>query len=106
METAVRLGLNLAVLILEDSAYGMIRWKQAVDKFPDWGLTFGNPDFVKYAESYGAIGHRVERTEDLVPILDGAFKEGGVQLVTVPIDYVENTRVLVEELRGRVPEIV
>ena len=105
METAVRLGLNLAVLILEDSAYGMIRWKQAVDKFPDWGLTFGNPDFVKYAESYGAIGHRVERTEDLVSILDGAFKEGGVQLVTVPIDYVENTRVLVEELRGRVPEI-
>ena len=106
METAVRLGLNLAVLILEDSAYGMIRWKQAVDKFPDWGLTFGNPDFVKYAESYGAIGHRVERTEDLVPILDSAFKEGGVQLVTIPIDYVENTRVLVEELRGRVPEIV
>jgi acetolactate synthase-1/2/3 large subunit len=105
METAVRFGLNLAVLILEDSAYGMIRWKQAVDKFPDWGLTFGNPDFVKYAESYGAIGHRVERTEDLVSILDGAFKEGGVQLVTVPIDYVENTRVLVEELRGRVPEI-
>jgi acetolactate synthase-1/2/3 large subunit len=105
METAVRLGLNLVVLILEDSAYGMIRWKQAVDKFPDWGLTFGNPDFVKYAESYGAIGHRVQRTEDLVPILDNAFKEGGVQLVTVPIDYVENTRVLVEELRGRVPEI-
>jgi acetolactate synthase I/II/III large subunit len=105
METAVRLGLNLVVLILEDSAYGMIRWKQAVDKFPDWGLTFGNPDFVKYAESYGAIGHRVQRTDDLVPILDNAFKEGGVQLVTVPIDYVENTRVLVEELRGRVPEI-
>jgi acetolactate synthase-1/2/3 large subunit len=105
METAVRLGLNLVVLILEDSAYGMIRWKQAVDKFPDWGLTFGNPDFVKYAESYGAIGRRVERTDDLVPTLDGAFKEGGVQLVAVPIDYVENTRVLVEELRGRVPEI-
>jgi acetolactate synthase I/II/III large subunit len=105
METAVRLGLNLVVLILEDSAYGMIRWKQAVDKFPDWGLTFGNPDFVKYAESYGAIGHRVQRTDDLVPILDNAFKEAGVQLVTVPIDYVENTRVLVEELRGRVPEI-
>jgi acetolactate synthase-1/2/3 large subunit len=105
METAVRLGLNLVVLILEDSAYGMIRWKQAVDKFPDWGLTFGNPDFVRYAESYGAIGHRVQRTENLVTTLDGAFKEGGVHLVTVPVDYVENTRVLVEELRGRVPEI-
>jgi hypothetical protein len=54
METAVRLGLNLVVLILEDSAYGMIRWKQAVDGFADWGLSFGNPDFVKYAEAYGA----------------------------------------------------
>src|SRR3954465_6675574 len=45
METAVRLGLNLVVLTLEDGAYGMIRWKQAVDHFPDYGLTFGNPDF-------------------------------------------------------------
>jgi acetolactate synthase I/II/III large subunit len=105
METAVRLGLNLVVVILEDSAYGMIRWKQAVDKFPDWGLTFGNPDFVKYAQSYGAHGWRIEKADDLVSTLDDAFKDGGVHLVTVPIDYVENTRVLVEELRGRVPEI-
>jgi len=105
METAVRLGLNLVVLILEDSAYGMIRWKQAVDKFPDWGLTFSNPDFVRYAESYGATGHRVKRTDDLVPTLEARFKDTGVHLVTVPIDYAENTRVLVEELQGRVPEL-
>jgi acetolactate synthase I/II/III large subunit len=105
METAIRLGLNLVVLILEDSAYGMIRWKQAVDKFPDWGLTFGNPDFVRYAESYGATGHRVKRTDDLVPTLEAGFKDTGVHLVTVPIDYAENTRVLVEELQGRVPEL-
>ncbi len=59
METAVRLKLNLVVLILEDNAYGMIRWKQAVDQFPDFGLGFGNPDFVKYAEAYGASGRRV-----------------------------------------------
>ena len=50
LETAVRLGLNLVVLILEDDAYGMIRWKQAVDGFPDFGMTFGNPDFVRYAQ--------------------------------------------------------
>jgi acetolactate synthase-1/2/3 large subunit len=103
METAVRLGLNLVVLILEDGAYGMIRWKQAVDRFADWGLTFNNPDFVKYAEAYGARGWRIETTEDLVPTLEAAFKEGGVHLVTVPIDYSENIRVLVEELRARVP---
>ena len=103
LETAVRLKLNLVVLILEDSAYGMIRWKQAVDDFPDWGLTFGNPDFVKYAEAYGAKGARVATTAALVPTLDAAFEAGGVHLVTVPIDYSENTRVLVDELRDRVP---
>jgi acetolactate synthase-1/2/3 large subunit len=103
LETAVRLKLNLVVLILEDNAYGMIRWKQAVDDFPDWGLTFGNPDFVKYAEAYGAKGARVATTAALVPTLDAAFEAGGVHLVTVPIDYSENTRVLVDELRDRVP---
>ena len=103
LETAVRLKLNLVVLILDDNGYGMIRWKQAVDHFPDWGLTFGNPDFVKYAEAYGAKGSRVEATEDLVPTLEAAFAGGGVHLVTVPIDYSENMRVLVDELKNRVP---
>jgi len=103
LETAVRLSLNLVVLILEDQAYGMIRWKQAVDKFPDWGLTFGNPDFVKYAEAYGARGWRVEKADGLAPTLEAAFKAGGVQLITVPVDYSENIRVLVDELRKAVP---
>jgi acetolactate synthase-1/2/3 large subunit len=101
METAVRLKLNLVVLIIEDGAYGMIRWKQAVDNFPDFGLTFGNPDFVKYAESYGAKGTRVTTTESLIPVLEAAFAGGGVHLVAVPIDYSENTRVLVDELRAK-----
>jgi len=105
METAVRLKLNLVVLILEDSAYGMIRWKQAVDHFPDFGLTFGNPDFVKYAESYGAKGSRIKSTEDLVSTLETAFLGGGVHLVSVPIDYTENTRVLVDELREKLKQV-
>ncbi len=103
METAVRLKLNLVVLILDDGAYGMIRWKQAVDHFPDFGLTFGNPDFVKYAESYGARGARVEKLEDFIPTLEAAFQRGGVHLIAVPIDYSENTRVLVDELKARLP---
>jgi acetolactate synthase-1/2/3 large subunit len=103
LETAVRLGLNLVVLILQDNAYGMIRWKQAVDEFTDYGLTFGNPDFVAYAQAYGARGSRVEATKDLVPILQAAFQAGGVHLVTVPVDYTENTRVFVEELGNRLP---
>ena len=105
LETAVRLGLDLVVLILDDSSYGMIRWKQAVDSFADWGLSFGNPDFVKYAEAYGARGRRVESADSLVETLEAAFTEGGVQLVTVPVDYSENSRVLVDELRSRVREV-
>lgn len=105
METAVRLGLNLVVLILNDSAYGMIRWKQAVDGFPDFGMSFGNPDFVRYAQAYGAKGSRISAVEDLVPTLEAAFASGGVHLVDVPIDYSENTRVLVDELRNRVPGV-
>ncbi|MDP4023858.1 acetolactate synthase large subunit [Methylobacterium sp. NEAU 140] len=104
LETAVRLGLNLVVVVLDDSAYGMIRWKQAVDAFQDYGMTFKNPDFVKYAESYGATGHRIESVDSLVPTLDKAFSAGGVHLVAVPIDYSENTRVLVDELRAKVKD--
>jgi acetolactate synthase I/II/III large subunit len=105
METAVRLGLNLVVIILNDSAYGMIRWKQAIDGFPDFGMSFGNPDFVRYAEAYGAKGSRVTAVEALVPTLEAAFAGGGVHLVDVPIDYSENTRVLVDELRNRTPDV-
>src|SRR5712672_2275849 len=103
LETAIRLRLNLVVLILEDGAYGMIRWKQAVDRFPDFGMTFGNPDFVTYAASYGAHGTRVTEISKFIPTLERAFTDGGVHLVAVPIDYSENTRVLVEELRERLP---
>ena len=101
LETAIRLGVSLVVLILEDGAYGMIRWKQSVDQFPDFGMTFGNPDFVKYAQAYGAQGTRVAAIGDLVPSLERAFAAGGVHVVTVPIDYSENERVLVKELRER-----
>jgi len=103
LETAVRLRLNLVVLILQDNAYGMIRWKQAVESFTDWGLTFGNPDFAKYAESYGAKGSQVESADGLAPTLEAVFKGGGVHLVSAPVDYSENIRVLIEELRRAVP---
>jgi len=99
LETAVRLKLNLVVLILQDNAYGMIRWKQAADGYPDFGMTFGNPDFVTYAKSYGVRGSRVEGADALVPALEAAFASGGVHLVSLPVDYTENIRVLVEELR-------
>ena len=98
METAVRLNLNLVVLILQDNAYGMIRWKQQADHYADWGLSFGNPDFIAYASSYGAGGSLVTDADGLAPTLEAAFQAGGVQLVVVPVDYSENIRVLNEEL--------
>ncbi len=103
LETAVRLRLNLVVVVIEDGAYGMIRWKQAVDGFEDFGMTFGNPDFVRYAEAYGARGTRVTAVAEFAPTLKRAFRDGGVHLIAVPIDYSENTRVLIEELRDRLP---
>jgi len=103
METAVRLGLNLVVLLLEDNAYGMIRWKQEVDGFADFGLRFGNPDFVAYAKAYGAKGSRVSSASGLAAGLEAAFGGGGVHLVVVPVDYSENIRVLVDELRAAKP---
>ena len=105
LETAVRLGLNLVVLILNDAAYGMIRWKQGQLGFPDYGLTFSNPDFVTYAKSYGATGHRVERSADLVSVLNAAFEAGGVHLVDLPVDYSENKKVLLDELGAKVCEL-
>ena len=100
LETAVRLGVNFVVLIIQDNAYGMIRWKQAADGFADFGMSFGNPDFVTYARAYGINGARVETADGLAPMLEGAFANGGLHLITVPVDYSENIRVLVEELRG------
>lgn len=98
METAVRLKLDLIVLILNDSAYGMIKWKQANMGFDNYGLDFGNPDFVKYAESYGAHGHRLEATEDLVGLIESCQQQGGVHLIDAPIDYSENDHILNKEL--------
>ncbi|MBC7985655.1 MAG: acetolactate synthase large subunit [Sphingomonadaceae bacterium] len=99
METAVRLGLNLTVLILRDDSYGMIRWKQAHMGFEDWGLTYGNPDFVKYAEAYGAHGHRVESAEHLRELLSECLAAKGVQLIDCPIDYSDNDRILNHEIK-------
>jgi Thiamine pyrophosphate-requiring enzymes [acetolactate synthase, pyruvate dehydrogenase (cytochrome), glyoxylate carboligase, phosphonopyruvate decarboxylase] len=90
LETAVRLKVDLVVLIIEDRAFGMICWKQAISSFRELGMSFGNPDFVQYAKAYGAEGHRIGSAGQLVPTLDDAFGSGGVHVVVVPVDYREN----------------
>ena len=99
METAVRLKLNITILILNDNSYGMIRWKQANMGFKDWGLTYGNPDFVKYAESYGAQGYRVESAAHLDALLALTGKSPGVHLIEVPVDYTDNDRILNRDIK-------
>jgi len=99
METAVRLGLNLTVLILRDDAYGMIRWKQANMGFRDFGLTYGNPDFVAYAESYGASGHRAESSAHLRELLAMCRDAKGVHLIDCPVDYSENDQILNKDIK-------
>ena len=94
LETAVRLNLNLTVLILNDSGYGMIKWKQEDMGFENFGLDFKNPDFVKYAESYGASGHRVEKIEDLGRLINQSFDTPGVHVIDVPVDYTHNDELL------------
>ena len=101
METSVRLGLDFVVLILRDDAYGMIKWKQGGMGFDDFGLDYGNPDFVKYAEAYGAKGHRLKSTEQLAGLLKNCLDEPGTHLVEVPVDYSENEKVLIEELNAK-----
>jgi acetolactate synthase-1/2/3 large subunit len=77
---------------------------RAIDRadliFPDFGMTFGNPDFAAYARAHSAKGSQVETADGLVTALEAAFREGGVHLVAAPIDYSENTRVLIDELRS------
>ncbi|MFA7585363.1 MAG: acetolactate synthase large subunit, partial [Novosphingobium sp.] len=99
LETAVRLGLNLTVVILNDNAYGMIRWKQANMGFADYGLTYNNPDFVRYAESYGAKGHRAESAAHLRELLTQCRDTPGVHLIDCSVDYSENDQILNTDIK-------
>jgi acetolactate synthase-1/2/3 large subunit len=104
LETALRLRLNLVVLIVRDDGYGMIRWKQEAMGFPDYGLAFGNPDFVTYAAAFGARGLRIERTEDFLPTLRACLDAPGVKLLEVPVDYTEN-RIFTREIERAEAEL-
>ncbi len=98
METAVRLGLDLTVVILNDNAYGMIKWKQTGMGFETFGLDLDNPDFVKYAEAYGAKGYRPTSVADFAQTLDKCVNTKGVHLIDLAVDYSLNHSILNELL--------
>jgi len=99
IETAVRLNLNMTMIVVRDNAYGMIKWKQANMNFANFGMDMGNPDFVKYAESYGARGHRPANAAEFAPLLERTLQEPGFDLIEVPIDYSDNDRILNNEIK-------
>ena len=92
METALRIGVPIVVMIFNDSGYGLIRWKQE-DHFGSSCFTdFTNPDFVRFAESMGAKGYRIQSAEEIIPVLEDAFSQNVPCIIDCPIDYSENTR--------------
>ncbi|NBC27805.1 MAG: acetolactate synthase large subunit [Bacteroidetes bacterium] len=94
LETAVRNNLDMVVIIVNDSSYGMIKWKQEDMGFDDYGLDFENPDFVTYAESYGAIGHRPGSDEEFRNTLSECLASDGVHVIDLHIDYSLNHSIL------------
>ncbi|MFD2203104.1 acetolactate synthase large subunit [Shivajiella indica] len=105
METAVRLNLNLTIIILNDKAYGMIKWKQKDMGFEDFGLDYNNPDFVKYAESYGAKGFRPTSDQDFQDILTTCLNSEGVNLIDLEVDYSLNHPILNVLLKEKVQKL-
>jgi len=94
LETAVRMQLDLVVIVLTDNAYGMIKWKQEGVGFDSFGLDFNNPDLVQYANSFGAKGHRAESHRHFVMILETALSSGGVHVIDLAVDYSLNHSIL------------
>ncbi|WP_310778874.1 acetolactate synthase large subunit [Mycobacterium sp. Z3061] len=92
IETAVREKIPLVVLIWEDGGYGLIEWKMDLELGEHHYVSFGNPDVVKYAESFGAKGYRISSAEELLPTLRAALDDDGVSLIACPVDYSENLR--------------
>lgn len=101
IETAMRHKLPVVILIWTDSAYGLIEWKQQVQFKRTSNIKFNNPDFVTYAESFGAKGYRIEKTADLLPTLKKALADNTVSIIDCPVDYTENLR-LTEKLGEKI----
>ena len=96
LETAVRLNLDLIVVVFNDNGLGMIRMKQMADGYGQYGVDFKNPDLVAYTNSFGAHGHRLDDPSKFRELLDAAVAEGGVHVIDVPIDVKQNMMLMKE----------
>ena len=94
IETALRLRLPIVILIWVDDAYGLISWKMDMEIGHNVDTRFGNPDFIAYAESFGAKGYRISSAEELLPTLETALADDTVSVIACPVDYTANTELI------------
>jgi acetolactate synthase-1/2/3 large subunit len=99
IETAVRLGTAFICLVFNDSAFGLIQWKEQLKYKRDFFVRFKNPDFPKLADSFGAKGYRVSSEDELEPILSDALVQNVPAIIDCPVDYAEN--ILLSEKLGK-----
>ncbi len=92
IETAMRMQAPFVILIWNDASYGLIEWKQQTHFGRTSNVKFSNPDFVKYAEAFGAKGYRISRAEELLPTLQTALAQNTVTIIDCPVDYRENLK--------------
>jgi len=92
IETALRIGTAIVIIIWTDSQYGLIRWHQMRHFGRPSHIDFNNPDFIKYAESFGAKGYRIESVNDLIPTIKKAIADDTVVIIDCPVDYSENMK--------------
>ncbi len=94
IETALREGIAMVILIWVDDAYGLISWKMDLELGHDLDTEFDNPDFVAYAESFGAAGYRIGSADELLPTLRTALASDTVSVIACPVDYSANLELI------------
>jgi acetolactate synthase-1/2/3 large subunit len=99
IETAVRLGLNITIIIFNDNKYGLIEWHQLRHYGRSSHIDVTNPDFAMFAESFGAKGYNIESAESFHSVLEEAMNDGTVSIIDCPVDYSENMK-LTERLNA------
>ncbi len=92
IETALRCGTPFVILVWNDSEYGLITWHRLRHFGRPSHVAFDNPDFVKYADSFGARGYRVGKPTDLTRALKAALADDRVAIINCPVDYSENMK--------------
>jgi acetolactate synthase-1/2/3 large subunit len=94
IETALRIGTPMVILIWDDNAYGLISWKMDLEIGHNVDTHFGNPDFVAYAESFGAKGYRISAADELLPTLRAALADDTVSVIACPVEYSANSALI------------